>query len=470
MKTIYFKILMFATLLVAMGCDRGGVTDVFLSNEDTPIEVIGMSPETGYAGENVTITGAGFGGYASLLKVYIGEYECTQFTASATRIVAKVPEGATSGKVSLRIVDRLWETNLNFTVKEAPSLTPVKSDGYLNGVVTFDCKGMPEDADNLTVFFGRTRGEIVAGSYHVDANGDGTMEVKVPSRLSIGMVDMSVSLYGVKVYDGEYKILETPFFNTGNTLAVAGSTITLTGEGFGPFAGTDKMRINFGGTLVAPASITETKVTVVVPGSFTGGEISAHIEGLPVIPAGVVSILNPGTDGDITAQVLLNSLQPFESSNGSSLDGWLYNDAFTGPSIDRAKETDGLILLQSGWSCPAKENAKMYQNVALPSGKYRFELTVKECGRNSGTFNAMFAVSQGKASLPDVKADGTPVKETLGWQSVTGTKIAYDGVASTQYTLDIEVKDGGDVCIGFVATMTGQCWAKLSSVKVKWLK
>lgn len=470
MKTIYFKILMLLPLMFTMGCDKGGTTDVYLTNEDTPIEVKGISPESGYAGENLTISGSGFSGYGTLLKVYVGERECEKVSTATGRVVVKVPEGAVSGQVSLRVVDRLIETGKNFTVKGNPLLTPMSTEGYLNGIVTFDCKGMPEEADNLSVSFGGAKAEIVKDSYLIDSEGNGTMDVKVPSRLTTGPAEVAVSLFGVKVYTGEYQVLATPFFNLTNTLAMPGSMVTLTGEGFGPFVGTDKVRIDFDGTLVAPASITATEVKVTVPQGFKGGEISAVIEGLPLIPAGTVNVLSPATDGDITAQVLQNSLQPFESANKSTVDHWLYNNAFTGPNLDLAKEPDGMIMLQAGWGCPNKENAKMYQNATLPAGSYRFELTVKECGRNSGIHNVIFAATNGKDSLPDLKEDGTPAGSVLGWTSITGTKIAYDGTTSQVYTFDIGLKEGGDVSMGFVLTQSGQSWVKISSVRVKWIK
>ncbi|WP_421876672.1 IPT/TIG domain-containing protein [Marinoscillum sp.] len=91
-----------------IGCseDEGG-------NEPRIPVVLSFSPESGEPGDNVTITGTDLDGATA---VTIGDAEATIVSNSSTEVVATVPEGASTGKVSVRTEGGLGQSTNDFTV------------------------------------------------------------------------------------------------------------------------------------------------------------------------------------------------------------------------------------------------------------------------------------------------------------------------------------------------------------------
>ncbi len=474
-RLYYLLILLSLTWLTA--CDEGGTENVYLQQQDSSFAVTGVCPAEGYIGGQFTITGTDFGGSKELLKVYIGDFQCELITCTDEKLVVQIPEEAVTGKILLKVVKKMVDSGYTFTVLDNPILVPENTEGYLNGELMFTCSGMPVTSEHLEVAFGELKAEILSESYEMDESGSGTMVVKIPNRLSVGATDITVNLFGREIYKEKYTILPTPSITSGNKLTTIGATIIFTGEGFEPFSGEGKVKVDFNGTEVVPESVTATSIAVKVPDGFDGGEVFVKIEGIPDIEAGMVHILKPSAEGDITAQVLQNSTQPFAPTNGSTPDGWIFNDKFTGPALEWSKDVvNGLILLQSGWACPVKENAKMYQIVSLPAGTYKFKLSIVECGSNSGNFGASFVMAKGKAAIPDLskQSDGTwklsDESNVLGSCSIVDTWKEYDGLTSVSCEMEATLTEETEVTIGFVTQMTGQGWVKLSSVEVKWVE
>ena len=93
-----------------------------------------FSPKSALVGDEVTFTGSGFGDYRADADSHVSfnGTEVTQFVKySDKRIVVKVPEGATSGNVTLKINNTELVTEDAFTVKEPePEVTELLVTGF----------------------------------------------------------------------------------------------------------------------------------------------------------------------------------------------------------------------------------------------------------------------------------------------------------------------------------------------------
>lgn len=463
-KLYYLLVLPF---LLFTACDEGGVENVYLQQQDTDIIVEKVAPAQGYVGEQIVLTGKGFGNSKEFLKVYIGDFQCELVSCTDERAVVSVPEEAVTGKILLKVVKKMLDTGKNFTVLNDPVLSLTASSGYLNGNLVFTGTNMPAKANNFSVLFEENKAEIVADSYQVDENGNGVLVVKTPKKMEIGRKNVAVNMFGRKIYEKGYTILATPSVEIyGKRWVKAGETTTFYGEGFGNFANAvDKVKVDFNGKEVAPTAITENTITVTVPDGFTTGNVWVKIEGIPDIEAGEAGLWNAASGADVTSLVLVNSVQPFNPIGSKIPEGWMFNDTFIGDALDWGKDKEnGLLVFQKGWGLPEKINAKMYQQVILPAGQYKFDLTVAECGKKSSVLSVSFVVAEGANAIPDWSETITGV---LGVTSIVDQTLEY-GKGTASYSIKIELTEETVITAGFIAQITGgsEGWVKVSSIKV----
>lgn len=467
MNKLYYLLIIFS-LVSLFSCDDDDPVKVYMQYEESDMTANTITPEKGYVGEQITITGTNFGASKQFMKVFIGDFEANVISCSEQKIVAEVPEEAVTGKIILELLGKKIATDLIFTILDHPTLQVSELSGYRNGEVLFTGTNMPATENYLTVKFDDYQAEFI--SYDVDESGNGTFRVKVPSRLSEGTVKLTVSLLGGEIYNKNYRILASPTIDSRESwLGRSGQMIVLTGTGLSDFA--DKIKIDFNGiqAIPDPGDISDTQIEVQVPAGFAGGKVSVELEGFPTVEVGELQIL---TAGDVTAHVLKNSIQPFKRGDGSTGDwaipaDWKFNDAFgTDPAIHFPSSVpNGLLSMQAGWGRPNKVNAKMYQVVTLPAGTYTFTLNVAECGSNGGEFGVVFAVAKGNAAIPDLSKVG-------GVWTITDTGNVFDSYRITdrkeahQQTVQVILSEETEVTIGFVAQITNQGWVKLSSIGV----
>lgn len=83
-------------------------------------EIISFTPEKGLEGSEVTISGNGFIPDIGKNIVLLGTKQAEVISASATALVVKVPEDASSGKFSVSINNKVVYSVNNFTVQHVP--------------------------------------------------------------------------------------------------------------------------------------------------------------------------------------------------------------------------------------------------------------------------------------------------------------------------------------------------------------
>lgn len=458
MKKIYYLLCMLPLMPVVSSCSDDAEV-VLLQNTNQELTIETVSPEQGYVGEQFTLTGSGFGGSKELLKVFIGDFEGELVSCSNARIVVKVPEEAVSGKVILELIGRKTDTGFTYTVLGSPVLSVSATKGFKEREISFTGTGMPATEDNFTVTMGGVEAAITA--YSADDEGNATMTVMVPRRLETGRNKVVVKLLDTEVYTGNFEVLVTPEVDLySGRLLRKGSDVTFTGSGFRNFR--DNVTVDFNGEVVTPSSVTDETITVSLPASFEGGDVKINFEGYATIDAGNISIL---TAGDVTDMVLKNSVQPFASSDGAvnRLADWM-TDGFSGDALRFDEDPDGLLTLAS-----KNDSGKMYQTIMLPQGSYKIELDVVKCETVGGRFGAIFAVSKGSGTLPDLegssdwypKATDANYANLVKWVSLKAADVP------SILTVDFELEEDTEVTLGFVVMIYNPgSVIQLSSVKV----
>ncbi|HEX9152535.1 MAG TPA: DUF5013 domain-containing protein [Flavobacterium sp.] len=193
MKLLY-KLSISLTLVAVMfitfcSCEEDAHFNVYEYPEQT---VTGMSPEAGYPGINVTITGENFGTLPKAVKIYFGTILATVVSCEDTKIVVQVPTNAVSGNVSLKIWTHDSGVIGTFTILPAPAITSVVSANALNPVavagvdiVTINGVNFGTDASKVAVSFS-------GAAARIQTIADNKITVLAPLNYATGFVSITM--------------------------------------------------------------------------------------------------------------------------------------------------------------------------------------------------------------------------------------------------------------------------------------
>jgi hypothetical protein len=189
-KNIQFITAFLALAAVYVGCTKGPDIKSYSYPAPEPKTVF---PDTGYAGfATVTITGTQFGDYKDAVKVFFGGIQAdTILSCQDSTIVARVPKGAVTGKVSLQVWTHTVDSIGEFRVVEDPVITKASKDiGFPGDAVEISGKGFGSDLTKLKVTFNGTEASIT------DVN-DTAVHVTLPVGFSSGNIVVSVNGFRV---------------------------------------------------------------------------------------------------------------------------------------------------------------------------------------------------------------------------------------------------------------------------------
>lgn len=241
--------------------------------------ITSLSATSGHVGQNVTINGSGFSGFAAgqVQVLFHGGVAATFTISSDTRIIATVPGGATSGKISVVTPSGTAIAPKSYKVKAAslkltgfsPTTAPIGATIVITGT---------DFTNAVSVQIGSKT--LVKGT-DFTVKSDTEIDAVIPAGSATGRIVVSTLTGTVTSTDRlTIPVLRLSKF-TPNTGAV-GAVITLTGAGFTgvtvqfkgatapitviPVITNDKLM-----TVAVPAGAKSGKLTVVSPtlGSFT---------------------------------------------------------------------------------------------------------------------------------------------------------------------------------------------------------
>ena len=413
--------------------------------------VSGITPQQGYKGCEVTISGKGLGDETTKgqTKVWFGDKAGTVLSCENEKITVKVPGDLTIGQsydVKLSTAFETVEQMLKFKVVEEPKdFTGDIQSGYLANPITLSGTNMPATADALKVMF----------EYK-----DGSLQVEIPSNASIGKVKLSLIDAGVEfVVNDKFEIKAAPVIEYCDVAVFAGETMKITGTNLSALPVT----VMIGNQQVSPTP-SDTEITFTVPANLSGDVKVILNFGENVRPAECEVTVLPAQTGDITNYVLENTSSPFAiEENG--LKGWNTNSIFYGnPYVEK----DGNVWMalngkNNTW------NGALFQSTTLPKGKYRFSITVADVDAGTNRNVVLFAVMEGKDTpFPGISDDPKPghfisQDKLLGFMNIKDQPNPVVATHSFEMTMDKSLP----VTIGF-ATMLGDTrYLYISEIKVE---
>ena len=422
--------------------------------------VSGITPQQGYKGCEVTISGKSLGDETTKgqTKVWFGDKAGTVLSCENEKITVKVPGDLTIGQsydVKVSTAFETVEQMLKFKVVEEPKdFTGDIQSGYLANPITLSGTNMPATADALKVMFGDKEGKILEYK-------DGSLQVEIPSNASIGMVKLSLIDAGVEfVVNDKFEIKAAPVIEYCDVAVFAGETMKITGANLSALPVT----VMIGNEQVSSTSSSDTEITFKVPANLSGDVKVILNFGENVRPAECEVTVLPAQTGDITNYVLENTSSPF-AIEGNGLKGWNTNNIFYGnPYV----EEDGNVWMalngkNNTW------NGALFQSTTLPKGKYRFSITVADVDAGTNRNVVLFAVMEGKDTpFPGISDDPKPghfisQDKLLGVMNIKDQPNPVVATHSFEMTMDKSLP----VTIGF-ATMLGDTrYLYISEIKVE---
>lgn len=422
--------------------------------------VSGITPQQGYKGCEVTISGKGLGDETTKgqTKVWFGDKAGTVLSCENEKITVKVPGDLTIGQsydVKLSTAFETVEQMLKFKVVEEPKdFTGNIQSGYLANPITLSGTNMPATADALKVMFGDKEGKILEYK-------DGSLQVEIPSNASIGKVKLSLIDAGVEfVVNDKFEIKAAPVIEYCDVAVFADETMKITGTNLSALPVT----VMIGNEQVSSTSSSDTEITFTVPANLSGDVKVILNFGENVRPAECEVTVLPAQTGDITNYVLENTSSPF-AIEGNGLKGWNTNNIFYGnPYVEK----DGNVWMalngkNNTW------NGALFQSTTLPKGKYRFSITVADVDAGTNRNVVLFAVMEGKDTpFPGISDDPKPghfisQDKLLGVMNIKDQPNPVVATHSFEMTMDKSLP----VTIGF-ATMLGDTrYLYISEIKVE---
>jgi RHS repeat-associated protein len=273
--------------------------------------VSGVSPDLGSFSTSVTISGSNFGASQGTSTVSFNGAQAASVTSwNATQIVATVPNTAPSGPGPVKVTVNSAQSNTNvyFNVISPVinSLSPPQAP--LSGYVKVNGTGFgPSQGTSQVKFNG------VTASYYSSWS-DTQINVQVPSGNTTG--PLTVTVNGIVSNSVQFTLIGSLSVNSMTpTVGPVGTSVTITGAGFG--ATQSNSAVNFWGTTTAAAitSWSNTQIVAAVPSGTTTGPVSVTVAGQT----------SAGPWFNITASARLTDSLGNTTSYGSQVIGGLWS-------------------------------------------------------------------------------------------------------------------------------------------------
>jgi hypothetical protein len=303
------------------------------------LSIHAATPLNGPAGTNVTITGAGFIGKASLPVVTFNGRAAVVTAAGDTTLVVAVPDSAGVGPIAIS-VNGQSATGPVFTYQHIDRIAPLT--GGAGTIVTIHGIGFGTDPSKLRVDFNGVVTPVVS------VTGDTAIVVDAPSGVKTGPV--SVTINNEKTVGTVFTMVAPPVItNVTPSSGLGGAVVVITGKNFSAIPAENVVTINGLAAVVKASSATQ--LTLTLPASASTGSLVVNVNQQAVTgPVFKVQVLN------ITAITPNNGLAGGTVTiSGNGFDpGTLTNNLvfFNGlpATVTSAKDTQLVVTIPAGVS------------------------------------------------------------------------------------------------------------------------
>ena len=298
MKKIY-DFICFGALFLLASCGEDG-TDVFeLGTEDPVVAITALSPDYGYVGDEFDVIGENLAGAVDFVKVNIGENVAKVLSCTDERITVRIPEDATTGKISVKFFEEELKTDLMLRVLGKPSVETISKEwGFVGDLITFTGTELGTKTEDIKMVFGDAKVNAPVTEWS-----ETSFTVQIPIGATSGKISLMVYTQKVNTPVDEFTIRQHATLGS-LTPAVAykGSEVTIKGTSFGTT--TEGLKVLVGGVEAEVLSCSEEEikiripvsesladdqevaVKVVTPYEEVEGELKFTVKATPVVDAG----------------------------------------------------------------------------------------------------------------------------------------------------------------------------------------
>ncbi len=282
--------------------------------------ITSLNPTSGSAGTMVTITGTNFGSTQGTSTVTFNGTAGAPGAWSATSITLPVPTAAATGNVVVT-VNGVASLGVNFTVLPTPNIATLNpTSGAIGTSLSISGTNFGAAQGTSTVKFNGVSGVPTNWS-------NSGITVPVPAGATTGNVVVTVA--GVPSNSVTFAVI-AGITNLNPTSGAIGTTVTITGTGFGASQGTSTLTLH--GTAITPATWSATAITFIVPSGATSGNVVVTING---VASNGINFTVSGPGAPISDDFHGTTLNPM----------WKFYAACCG--FDKLNGTDALLMVPS---------------------------------------------------------------------------------------------------------------------------
>jgi len=276
--------------------------------------ITSLSVVSAPVGTAVTLSGANFGATQGTSTVTFNGTAATPTSWSTTSIVVPVPTGATTGNVVVT-VGGIPSNSIPFTVLPTPIIAGVNpSSGQIGTAVTITGTNFGATQGLSTLTFSGIAASVTSWS-------NTSITAVVPTTLTGNVV---VTVAGVASNGSNFTVLPPTITSINPTAGPVGTSVTITGTGFGTLGNVGQVNFSGAGAYASPISWSPTSVVVSVPATATTGNVVLVVLGMfsndlnftVTPPPPSISVLSPNS-GPIGTSVTIAGAN-FGATQGTS--------------------------------------------------------------------------------------------------------------------------------------------------------
>ncbi len=282
--------------------------------------VTGVSPTSGPAGSQITVTGTGFGATQGTSSIKINSVAATVVTWSDTQIVATVPQTLT-GLLQVTVSNITSPAGIYFeiTLPHVSSLSP--ASGVVGTQVTVTGSGFrasqSQSSGSSTITFNGQPATVVSWS-----------DMQIVATVPAGAVSGPVTIGGAAgasntdiIFSMPKPVISTISPSSGPT----GTQVQINGSGFGATQGSSVLQFTCSGGITAPGIVSwsDTQIVATVPVTAISGSVKVISGGVTgntninfTVPAPVITAISPSSGGVGTQVTVTGS--GFQSRRGAN--------------------------------------------------------------------------------------------------------------------------------------------------------
>ncbi|KAK3582317.1 hypothetical protein CHS0354_023858 [Potamilus streckersoni] len=238
--------------------------------------ITSFTPTSGLVGSDVTIKGTNFSASPVNNTVKFNSVTATVKSAATTQIVAVVPIGATTGKISISVEGGAFILATTDFIVNVPAPTIASfnpTSGAVGTTVTITGTNFSTTATNNAVKFNN----VVATVTNSTAT---TITTTVPTGATTGKISVTVggqTATSATDFTVDIPVPAPTIASFNPTSGAVGTTVTITGTNFSTTATNNAVKFN--NVVATVTNSTATTITTTVPTGATTGKISVIVSG-----------------------------------------------------------------------------------------------------------------------------------------------------------------------------------------------